>query len=135
VSSSNDASRSSSATSVIASSTPGKRGDFGADLVITRRKKRMVVQAKRWSKNVGVQAVQEVNTARSMYRAEGALVVTSGGFTRAARKLAASAGVELWDEPELVRALLRVRGKRQTGAAFDSRVPTRRRHRSRARLC
>jgi restriction system protein len=97
----------------------GKRGDFGADLVVTKGKKRTVVQAKRWSKNVGVKAVQEANTARSMYRAEGALVVTSSGFTKAARKLAASAHVELWDEPELVRRLLRVRGKAQPPPAVE----------------
>src|SRR5437868_7024612 len=67
----------------------GKRGDFGADLIVTKGKQRTVVQAKRWAKNVGVKAVQEANTARSMYQAKSALVVTSGGYTKAARKLAA----------------------------------------------
>jgi restriction system protein len=42
----------------------GRRGDFGADLVIAKEGRRTVVQAKCWSKNVGVGAVQEAVAAR-----------------------------------------------------------------------
>lgn len=35
-------------------------GDFGADLVLEKDGKRIVVQAKRYSKNVGIEAVQQV---------------------------------------------------------------------------
>ena len=35
-------------------------GDYGADLVLDNKKGRTVVQAKRYSKPVGVKAVQEV---------------------------------------------------------------------------
>src|SRR5438105_4158735 len=35
------------------------RGDYGADLVVSRAGVRTAVQAKRWSKSVGLKAVQE----------------------------------------------------------------------------
>jgi restriction system protein len=42
----------------------GRRGDLGADLVVARDGRRTVVQAKCWSKNVGVGAVQEAVAAK-----------------------------------------------------------------------
>ncbi len=38
-------------------------GDYGADLVISKSGKKIVVQAKLYSKNVGISAVQEVTGA------------------------------------------------------------------------
>ncbi|MEY9870455.1 HJR/Mrr/RecB family endonuclease [Peribacillus sp. B2I2] len=43
-------------------------GDFGADLVLNTPGKTIVVQAKRYSKKVGLKAVQEVVSAKSYYR-------------------------------------------------------------------
>ena len=65
----------------------------------------MAVQAKRYAKPVGVKAVQEVAAARSFYGASGAAVITNGAFTPAARRLAASCRVELWDTQWLESAL------------------------------
>src|SRR5690348_11541478 len=36
-----------------------RHGDYGADLVVTKGKRRTAVQAKRWRKRIGVKAVQE----------------------------------------------------------------------------
>jgi restriction system protein len=44
-------------------------GDYGADLVITKNSKKIVVQAKRYSKNVGLKAVQEAQTSIAHYGA------------------------------------------------------------------
>ncbi len=49
--------------------------DFGADLVIEKDKKKIVVQAKRYSKNVGLKAVQETKTSMAHYGAVEAWVV------------------------------------------------------------
>ncbi len=76
----------------------GRTGDFGAD--ITARGlflSKIVVQCKRYSKPVGVKAVQEVHAAREYYHASRAAVATNSTFTRAARELAKRCGVELWE--------------------------------------
>ncbi len=86
--------------------------DFGADLVLEKAGARTVVQAKRWKKDVGVKAVQEVVAAKAHYRAQHALVVTNSRFTAQAIQLARSNGVELWDRDRLAREL--------TGAAVEA---------------
>jgi restriction system protein len=82
------------------------QNDFGADLVMERDGRRIVVQAKRWKQNVGVKAVQEVVAAKSHYNAEGAWVVTNSQFTKAAKELALSNGVRLVDRAQLIHILL-----------------------------
>lgn len=82
------------------------RGDYGADLVLEKNGQRTVVQAKRWTKNVGVKAVQEAVAAKPMYRCDQAMVVTNRYFTEQAKRLAKANGVTLWNRDELVRSLL-----------------------------
>ena len=84
----------------------GAVGDFGGDLVLSKDGVRTVVQAKRYGKNVGVRAVQEVVAAKSMYDCTAALIVTNRDFTAQARTLARRAGVELWGREQLVAHLL-----------------------------
>ena len=81
------------------------RGDFGADLVVSKDGVRTVVQAKRWTKNVGVKAVQEAYASAAMYRCTRSMVVTNRYYSRAAKELARANGVTLWDRDNLVRAL------------------------------
>lgn len=94
----------------------GRRGDFGADLVIEPRagghdldpghaRERVVVQAKRYHGVVGIQAVQEAIGALSYYGATGAVVVTNSTCTPAARSLASASSVELVERDALVRML------------------------------
>lgn len=88
-------------------------GDYGGDLVITGKDgARTVVQAKRYSKAVGVRAVQEVVAAMRAYECERAMVVTNSRFTKQASHLAATNDVELWDRDELVRRLMAAGGRR-----------------------
>lgn len=86
-------------------------GDFGADLVISKDGKRIVVQAKRYKKNVGLKAVQEVQGARAHYKANGAWVVTNSNYTEQAYQLAKSNGVRLIARDELVEMLLAMKEK------------------------
>jgi restriction system protein len=95
------------------------RGDYGADLVLERDSVRIVVQAKRWTKNVGVKAIQEAVAAKPMYRCERAMVVTHRYFTDQAKRLARANDVRLWDRDELVSALLRG-AEQQIGHAVGS---------------
>jgi restriction system protein len=82
-----------------------KFGDYGADLVLTAGSERTLVQAKCWSRQVGVKAVQEAAAGRPYWRCERALVVTSNFFGKEAKALAASNAVELWDRERLIDQL------------------------------
>lgn len=83
-------------------------GDYGADLVLTKDQKRIVVQAKRYSKNVGIKAVQEIHGALPHYRADEAWVVTNSDFTPNAKNLANSAKVRLINREKLIDMILKV---------------------------
>ncbi|KYG60248.1 restriction endonuclease [Planococcus maritimus] len=81
-------------------------GDYGADLILSKGGRRIVVQAKRYKKKVGLKAVQEVSTAKLHYKADECWVVTNSGYTEPAKKLAASNGVKLVDRIVLMRWML-----------------------------
>ncbi len=85
------------------------QGDYGADLVMTRNGEKIVVQAKRYSKNVGLKAVQEVHGAIAHYKASSGWVVTNSGYTQQARNLAVSNNVRLIGRDELVEMILAVK--------------------------
>lgn len=78
-------------------------GDFGADLLVTLKDgRRIAIQAKRYKKHVGIEAVQEVFSAVSYYRASAGVVITNNGFTTAAAQLAEKNGVILLDRKHLI---------------------------------
>jgi len=85
-------------------------GDYGADLIISKAGKKIVVQAKRYSKNVGLKAVQEVHTALNHYGASEAWVVTNSDYTAAAYTLAKSNGVRLINRTQLIEMILVLNG-------------------------
>ncbi len=89
------------------------QGDFGADLIVERDGLRTAVQAKRYSGNVGVGAVQEIVSARGYYHCQQAMVVTNSSFTQAARQLAVANGVTLWDRNGLIHELAAIPGVAQ----------------------
>lgn len=84
-------------------------GDFGADLVVRKDDKRLLVQAKRWSKPIGIKAVQEAAAAVPYYKVDSALVVANRSFTQAARRLAQANRVELWDRDRLAGKIVEAR--------------------------
>jgi restriction system protein len=81
-------------------------GDYGADLILTKKGQKVVVQAKRYKKNVGVKAVQEIATAKSHYHADECWVITNSFFTAQAKKLASSNRVRLVDRKLLMDWML-----------------------------
>ncbi|GIP08869.1 hypothetical protein J1TS5_10390 [Paenibacillus macerans] len=81
-------------------------GDYGADLILQKDGKKIVVQAKRYSKNVGIKAVQEAQAAIAHYGATEAWVVTNRDYTAAAYELAKSNQARLINREALVEMIL-----------------------------
>lgn len=79
--------------------------DYGVDLVATNRRDVVAVQCKRYSKTVGVRAVQEVVAGALHYGCPRAMVVSNQEFTRQARALAATSNCELIGRDRLPRWL------------------------------
>lgn len=77
-------------------------GDQGADILALKEGKRIVIQAKCYTKPVGNKAVQEVTAALSYYNGDEAWVVTNSTFTKAAKALAHKNNVKLIDGTALI---------------------------------
>ena len=75
--------------------------DQGADLFARRFGRSLVIQAKRYSENVGNAAVQQAISAMQHFSCDGAMVVTNSYFTGSAKELADSVGVQLVDRDAL----------------------------------
>jgi restriction system protein len=72
-------------------------GDQGADLVVQKDGRTIVVQAKRYVGTVGNKAIQEVIGAVSYYGASEGWVITNSTFTPQAKALAQKSNVKLFD--------------------------------------
>lgn len=81
-------------------------GDYGADLLLHKDGKKIVVQAKRYSKNVGIKAIQEAQASIAHYGASEAWVVTNRDYTDAAYELAKSNRVRLINREALIEMVL-----------------------------
>jgi len=77
--------------------------DKGCDLLLKGFGKRKVVQAKRQKTNVGTTAVMAAYSAKKLYHAQEAMVITNSNFTAPAKKMAKKLGVELWNRQRLLK--------------------------------
>lgn len=75
--------------------------DFGADLIVSDGRTKIVIQAKRYNSKVGIKAVQEVFSAMHYYDAQQAYVFTNSYYTKSARLLAQKLGVKLCDRNQI----------------------------------
>jgi restriction system protein len=98
-------------------------GDFAAELVVVKDGMRTVVEGKRWSKNLGVTAVQEALGAMTDYACDSAIVVANRQFTHQAKKLAQTNGIQLWDREALVGKLLGLHGVPGELPSSDIAIP------------
>ncbi|WP_223821879.1 restriction endonuclease [Paenibacillus peoriae] len=82
-------------------------GDQGVDLILYQGRRKIAVQAKRYSpsQRVGVTAVQEVCTGKIFYDCTEAYVITSSYYTTPASVLAKKVGVSLINRDQLIRLL------------------------------
>ena len=90
-------------------SETARTGDFGADLILKKDGRITVVQAKRYSGNVGAKALQEIYSARHHYKADYMMVVTNAHFTKQACVMATEQQIELIDREELIGLISEVK--------------------------
>ena len=86
----------------------GGQGDYGADLILTSGNRKVVVQAKRWQRNVGYEAIQQAYTSKDVYKCDEAWVVTNSYFTEQAIEGAKRLGVKLWDREVLIEQMAKI---------------------------
>lgn len=79
--------------------------DYGADLIIRKGFRRIVIQAKNYQGTVGNKAVQEVISAKIYYKCDIAVVITNSFYTTNAIKTASAGGVILIDRNGLEKIL------------------------------
>lgn len=89
----------------------GGSGDQGADILAERNGRRYAIQCKNYEGAVGNFAVQEAYAGAQYYGCDLAAVVCPGEFTRAAKELAQSTGVLLWDGRKLSH-MMKISGRR-----------------------
>ena len=95
-------------------------GDQGADLIIQDLAKKIVIQAKNYSGNVGNKAVQEAFAAKSHYNCHLAMVITNSYFTKSAQEVSKTTGVVLVDRDKLEEIIKN--GKMAFLAMIDVRI-------------
>lgn len=87
-------------------------GDYGADLILTTPEgNRIAAQLKRYSGQVGVDAVQEVAAAIPFYKADSGMIITNSHLTANAQKLASIHEIETWEREDLAKKLLAQQNK------------------------
>lgn len=79
--------------------------DYGVDLIAIKNKKSIAIQIKRYNRNVGVKAIQEVIAAKAFYKTDTAMVLTNSYFTKPAENLAKETNVILIDRSKLAKIL------------------------------
>jgi restriction system protein len=90
--------------------------DGGFDIVLRREGKVFLVQAKHWrDRSVGVDVVRSLYGVLQAEQADGAYVVTSGAFTRAASEFAAGKPLWLYTGKRLRDLLAAGRGAAEAG--------------------
>ena len=80
-------------------------GDDGGDIIATKDNIKYVFQCKNYSDVVGNKAVQEVYTAKDIYKCNKAIVITNNYFSKQAKKEAEILNVTLWDRDILLKLL------------------------------
>ena len=78
-------------------------GDQGVDILARRHGKSYAIQCKLYQKPVGNSAIQEAYAGMQYYGCDRGLVMTNSTFTKGARELADSTGIELWEQIPLKR--------------------------------
>ncbi|MGN0961347.1 MAG: restriction endonuclease [Christensenellales bacterium] len=83
-----------------------KSHDYGADLIINSKNKKIVIQCKLYNNHtVGNSAVQEVYTATNYYNASLGVIITNSYFSKPAINLAEKSGIILWNRNTLNKIL------------------------------
>jgi restriction system protein len=87
-------------------------GDYGADLILYKDSKRIVVQCKRYSGKVSIKSIQEAVGAKAYYKAHDAWSETNSYHTNPAKNLALANKVVLIERDQLTNLILQVGHKK-----------------------
>ena len=102
----------------------GGGADGGIDLIIRRSGGTWLMQCKQWKvRAVGAPVIREIFGLVTHHRANGAIVITSGRFTREAMAFAESKSLELIDGPALFQLVKSVQARPAPIPVFPSTVP------------
>ncbi len=83
-----------------------KSGDYGVDVIAEKENVRIAIQVKKFTKSVGVKAVQEVISGMDYYNCyEGWVMTTAPYFTQAAINLAKTRNIKLYNKNDLALLL------------------------------
>lgn len=84
--------------------------DFGADLIMKNDNKKIVIQAKRYGykNHISLNAIQEVFTAQTYYKADESIVITNSMFTKSAKELAKACNVKLYNRYQLAELVNKI---------------------------
>lgn len=91
-----------------------KSHDYGADLIVEKGKNKAIIQAKCYTKTVGVKAIQEIVSARNHYCVNDTIVATNNYFSKEARLLAVENNVMLIDRDVLLEIVKKTEVKVST---------------------
>lgn len=101
----------------------GQGADGGVDLVLKKAGRTSLVQCKQWKVfSVGAPVIREMFGLMTAERADEAIIVTSGKFTRDAQSFAAGKPIRLIDGPQLLALIQSVQGG--NGSKLTSGVAT-----------
>lgn len=86
---------------------PTKRsGDYGVDVIAEKDNERIAIQVKKFSKPVGIKAVQEVIAGMDYYNCyDGWVITTAPYFTQASKNLAHTRNIKLYNKNDLALLL------------------------------
>lgn len=85
-------------------------GDYGADLVVRKPGRVVIIQAKHYSGNVGYDAVKEAFTAKAIYEANEAVVISTAEYTDQAKVAAKKLNIRLLGRYDVAALLHREPG-------------------------
>lgn len=101
----------------------GRGADGGVDLTLRREGRVSLVQCKQWKVfSVGAPIIREMFGLMTAERADEAIIVTSGKFTRDAQNFAAGKPIQLIDGPQLLALVRSVQSGQ--GGTLDSSTAT-----------
>lgn len=95
----------------------GAKPDGGVDLMVEQDGRRIVVQCKHWRKwTVGVRHIRELVGAMAIANAQKGVLVTLRGCTQEAKDLARERGIDIIDEPGLIKLM------QMSDGSIDSKI-------------
>jgi restriction system protein len=102
----------------------GRGADGGVDLTLRRDGRASLVQCKQWKVfSVGAPVIREMFGLLTAKKADEAIIVTSGKFTRDAQEFAAGKPIQLIDGPQLLTLVRSVQTQINTAEKSDSKSP------------